>query len=1696
LLDGPHIDWRGAPRATALTSGNDHANRDRTAALSDVRFQSGPNAAVLTVTEGGGVDYTGDGTADPDFPLLAGEKEALAANYPAGTEVIRSITTHFSAFDTNPCWACNGSCEENGTSSAGDEPQCDTCPGSVLRMQNQTLSEFFPVSGTGLALGWHSNRFNVRSAGVNLALGLLADGGQPEGVRGTFFRLDVAGRTIVVENFDGGIGDAQRLAWDGKDVFGRTVQGSVPARASTGYGFGAVSVAAVAGGGGGGATGIISYSTPSFGVWPPPGARAMASTREAVYFLRHFSHSLGDWVPRENLGNLTLSVVHGYSEDGTLHLGTGGIVTAGEGGALLRYVAGGGTDTSEDAGSSTVSLSAAPVFADAPEGLYFIERESRVRLLKADGGVVTVAGSASMGFAGDGAPATQGRFNYARLLAVDPQSNVFVGDIENLRIRRIDAATGLLSTYVGSGLRGSSPDGTLANEARLDGLADLLFGHDGHLYFMATDGQSGNLLRRVENGRVYTVAGGNCTASRPPWEARNPREVCFRGAPHWLGQDRDGRLYVAGLGSGDGTSDLVVRRIEADGSVRRLAGAGPSRNAEEPVARNACFSGLTGMTVGDDGTVYVGESGGTGCGLRGPGLRAISPEGDLSLFVGGVRAAVTGAKPPDGSAYATQLNGIGDVTRRPNGTLLFLHRGPTPTLHEVVLPGPRVRRLVPSRDGNEVYGFDARGRHLRTTSARTGVTLWEFTWGPNGLDSVKDVNGDVTTVERDASGRALSLIATDGQRIELTFDATGRVSMLKDSEGRFVEAAYKEGTSLLSEWKDQNGNPTRFEWDGAGNLVAHINALGARKQWERRGNDVVFTSPLGKVTTYGRQVFSDGALLTTSFPDGTKTVRGYSGAFRRMQSPDGTTTSVLMQSGTRFGRAVDVPGEVTVRTPSGLESRLVATRTTTTAPNDPLSIREEVEELRINGRLWRSRFDGTARTYELVSPLGRRVSMTLDEKSRPRTVTAPGVLPVTYAYDPRGRVTSVTQGSRNLSYTYGPEGYLASVKNALNHETRFESDSTGRVSKVIQADAKDVTMQHDAVGNLTSVTPADRTAHTLGYSKVNEVTSYEPPQLPGLVPETSTFDLDGLVSESGHADGSETLITRDAAGRTTQIKTPWWTNDIVRDAMSGQVSTITRGSARLEYHYDGFLLTEEKATGVAAATSQWTFDADFRVASHTINGATINSTYDPDGRLSQRGPVTLSYDPAMDRLSSMTVGVVTTTYNWNEFGELSRISASANGLAIYSEVIQYDDAGRITAVDEVVQGVAVGWAYGYDAMGRLTRAARNGSAPSTWTYDGNGNRVTEGNARATYDAQDRLISRGSVDYTWDALGGRASKTESGATTRYAHDGFGALQSVTLPDGSVISYEYDGRQRRVASRRNGVVTSRWVYDGQYRVAAELNTGGAVETRFIYASQLHSPDCLIRGSTTYGYVKNHLGSVRLVVNAASGAVAQALDHDPWGTPSDTANGFQPFSFAGGLQDLNTGLEHFGYRDLDSSTANWTAKDPIALAGGLSATAYAGANPVSFLDPDGLRRLTLSEQYQVTDAIAKIQDVPEYSWLAPELSQMLLEGRIEAADGITGFVSSLDEDKAAYTLVDGKTYILNFSCNTGLDATLVHEWSHQRDLCEGRFNSDTDDENDPSSRAFATENSYVLARNRENSRRARKSLPPIGKGGKSWW
>src|SRR5262249_4266496 len=151
--------------------------------------------------------------------------------------------------------------------------------------------------------------------------------------------------------------------------------------------------------------------------------------------------------------------------------------------------------------------------------------------------------------------------------------------------------------------------------------------------------------------------------------------------------------------------------------------------------------------------------------------------------------------------------------------------------------------------------------------------------------------------------------------------------------------------------------------------------------------------------------------------------------------------------------------------------------------------------------------------------------------------------------------------------------------------------------------------------------------------------------------------------------------------------------------------------------------------------------------------------------------------------------------------------------------------------------------------------------------------------------------------------------------------------VTLPSGDEIGYLVDARGRRVGRTLNGQVTHGWLYGDSVGPAAELDASGQVVSRFVYATRPWVPAYMVKNGTTYAIVTDGVGSIRLVLDATTGAVVQRLDYDEFGrVRRDTNPGFQPFGFAGGVYEPATGLVRLGARDYDPETGRWTAKDPL--------------------------------------------------------------------------------------------------------------------------------------------------------------------------
>lgn len=158
---------------------------------------------------------------------------------------------------------------------------------------------------------------------------------------------------------------------------------------------------------------------------------------------------------------------------------------------------------------------------------------------------------------------------------------------------------------------------------------------------------------------------------------------------------------------------------------------------------------------------------------------------------------------------------------------------------------------------------------------------------------------------------------------------------------------------------------------------------------------------------------------------------------------------------------------------------------------------------------------------------------------------------------------------------------------------------------------------------------------------------------------------------------------------------------------------------------------------------------------------------------------------------------------------------------------------------------------------------------------------------------------------------------------------------------------------------------WLYKDRLNPIAELDGSGNLVARFVYASRGNIPDFVIKGGVTYRIISDHLGSPRLVIDAATGTVAQELDYDVFGKViTDTNPDFQPFAFAGGLYDADSKLIRFGARDYDAESGRWTKKDPIRFAGeGSNLYGYTMNDPVNFIDIIGLDSYLVSRPTDIS-------------------------------------------------------------------------------------------------------------------------------------
>lgn len=240
---------------------------------------------------------------------------------------------------------------------------------------------------------------------------------------------------------------------------------------------------------------------------------------------------------------------------------------------------------------------------DKAGNMLFVEMKNHlVRRLDAKTGVIsTIAGTGKSGFGGDGGPATKAQLSTPHSIALDDQDNLYIADIGNHRVRRVDAKTGQIESIAGNGEKKLPENGQAAKGTPLLG-PRALFVQGNDLWIALREGHSVWRLG-LKDGRYTHIAGSGKKGYSG--DGGPPRAATFDG-PKGISLGPDGTVYVMD------TENHAVRKIDLNaGSIATFAGYGPKGlggSGDGGPAAKAQMNRPHGICVGPDRAIYIGDT--------------------------------------------------------------------------------------------------------------------------------------------------------------------------------------------------------------------------------------------------------------------------------------------------------------------------------------------------------------------------------------------------------------------------------------------------------------------------------------------------------------------------------------------------------------------------------------------------------------------------------------------------------------------------------------------------------------------------------------------------------------------------------------------------------------------------------------------------------------------------------------------------------------------------------------------------------------------------------------------------------------------------------------------------------------------------------------------------------------------------------
>jgi RHS repeat-associated protein len=846
--------------------------------------------------------------------------------------------------------------------------------------------------------------------------------------------------------------------------------------------------------------------------------------------------------------------------------------------------------------------------------------------------------------------------------------------------------------------------------------------------------------------------------------------------------------------------------------------------------------------------------------------------------------------------------------------------------------------------GSDLTGItDFNGR--TTTITNTGGKITAITDPMGRTYTIGYTGGYITTITDplnnawqyayNAAGRMLTKTDPAGRQVTYTYDTAGKLLTSTDPEGKTRAMSYtqtgqtthteKDGGvwtykydpvfMVKKEVTDPKGNTIKYDYDSKRNLIKKTEPDGSAATYAYDGssNLTATTDPMGKTTTYTYNALNLVTGITD--PKGNTTRYGY--------NANGDLTSITDAANAVTQYQYDTRGNITsITNPVGKTTTM-----TYDAKNNLISVTDPkngaVTMAYDNAGNMLTQTDAlnntTAFQYNslnqltrITDPKGYVTAYTYDYKGNRLTATDADSNTTRYIYNYRDQLTRITDALNNITnLAYSGAGCascgtgvekLIAVTDARNHTTAYEYDTTGKLVRETDPLGKITTYTYDGTGNLLTRTNPD-----------NKTITY-------------TYDLNRRLTRKQYSDSSITAFQYDDTGNMTYAGNQSIAYNFAYDG-NKRITAITDSNSRsIQYNYDA---------------------AGNRTTMVTPENRTVSYGYD-NGNLLTRittdlGNFTFTYDANNRRITRSHPNGTISTYSYDEKSRMTGIITTKNSTSIDSVTYTHDNVGnRITKTQPTVN-----YSYGYDAVYRLTQAAKTGGShqPETYTYDQVGNRLTRENE---------------------------TPPTNNETTQYIYDDENRLTGVQITQNSKVrqlTFTYDPFGRRIAETLikdeigtecdNPNIcprTTHYLYDDK-NIILEYNTGNEIQARYTHGPGIDEPLSTEfktgTGYTPYFYHADGLGSITALSNA-QGNIVQRYEYDSFGIMNITMQGNikQPYTYTSREYDSETGMYFYRARYYDPKVGRFVTKDPIGFAGGDSNLyGYVSNNPLLYLDPYGL-------------------------------------------------------------------------------------------------------------------------------------------------